>query len=96
MALRSVGGINRASRPDSGVRVTEAMSAQAHPSRLQPVRGDAHALPWPDFSSDHGWPLIADEHGRATAAGTLPALCSKLQVVEPALVAFGDQSGGNG
>ena len=73
---RRVGPQGRVFALDRDARLIEAMSAQAHPSWLQPVHGDAYALPWPDATLDA-------VHARFVAApcGRFDALLTQMRRV---------------
>jgi SAM-dependent methyltransferase len=49
---RRVGGRGRVYALDSDRRLIDAAEAVARPAQLQPVHGDAFALPWPDGALD--------------------------------------------
>ncbi len=73
---RRVGPRGRVWALDSDARLIAAMSAQALPSWLQPVHGDAYALPWPDATLDA-------VHARFVAApcGRVDALLTEMRRV---------------
>ena len=77
---------------DSDARLVDAMAAQAHPSWLQPVHGDAYALPWPDGALDA-------VHARFVAApcGRVDALLTEMRrVLRPGGVLMLQEPDGDG
>lgn len=89
---RRVGPQGRVFALDSDARLIEAMSAQARPSWLQPVQGDAYALPWPDGALDA-------VHARFVAApcGRVDALLAEMRrVLRPGGVLLLQEPDGEG
>lgn len=89
---RRVGPRGRVFALDSDARLIGAMAAQAHPSWLQPVQGDAYALPWPDATLDA-------VHARFVAApcGRVEALLTEMRrVLRPGGVLLLQEPDGDG